>query len=378
MPTKSVNKVNNPGKTSNLGKSGGGRRPARSTALAGGLAAALAVALAATACSSSTNASATGSAPVTVHLGYFPNLTHAPALVGVSQGIFAKDLGTDKLDASQTFSAGPAENQALLSGSIDIAFEGPSSALSAYSSSNGAIKIIAGAASGGAGLVTKPSITSPTELKGKTIASPQLANTQDVALRYWLKQQGFTTTTSGGGDVSVQPSSTGNGTIVTEFKGGSIDGAWVPEPYESQMIASGGRLLVDEATLWPGGEWATTNIVVRSAFLQQHPATVKRFLEGLLDTLAFMSANPTEAQAAFNQQLGSLQGGKQLSSSLLANAWNRLKFTADPLAPTLQTQVEHGVAVGLLKQPSNLAGIYSLAPLNTVLKSAGQPQVQGL
>lgn len=337
---------------------------------------AVSVALTAASCGSST--SSASSAPVTVRVGYFPNLTHAPALVGVSQGTFAKDLGQDKLDASQTFSAGPAENQALLSGSIDIAFEGPSSALSAYSSSGGAIKIIAGAASGGAGLVTKRSITEPSQLKGKTLASPQLANTQDVALRYWLKQQGFTTTTSGGGDVSVQPSSTGNGTIVTEFKGGSIDGAWVPEPYESQMIAAGGHLLVDEATLWPGGSWATTNVVVRTAFLQQHPATVSRFLKGLVDTLAFMSANPGQAQTAFNQQLASLQGGKALSSSILTTAWNRLKFTADPLAATLRSQVQHGVAVGLLKQPSNLAGIYDLGPLNGVLKAAGQPQAQGL
>lgn len=338
----------------------------------------LALALVASACGSSGAASSGGSAPVTVRLGYYPTLTHAPALVGIAQGIFAKDLARDKLDSSQTFNAGPAENQALLSGSIDIAFEGPSSVLSAYSSSNGAVTIIAGAASGGAGLVSKPSITSPTQLKGKTLASPQLANTQDVALRYWLKQQGYATTTSGGGDVNVQPSSTGNGTIVTEFKGGSIDGAWVPEPYESQMIAAGGHLLVDEATLWPAGEWATTNVVVRTAFLKQHPATVKRFLTGLVDTVAFMSANPTQAQTAFNQQLGSLQGGKQLSSSLLAAAWNRLKFTADPLASTLQTQIQHGVAVGLLKQPSDLAGIYNLGALNSVLKAAGQQQVRGL
>ncbi|HEX4865313.1 MAG TPA: ABC transporter substrate-binding protein [Acidimicrobiales bacterium] len=358
MSTKALKKV------SNIGKIG----------VLGGLTAA--VALVAAGCGSSSASG--GSSPVTVHLGYFPNLTHAPALVGVAQGIFARDLGTDKLDASQTFSAGPAENQALLSGSIDIAFEGPSSALSAYSSSVGAVKIIAGAASGGAGLVTKASITQPSQLKGKTIASPQLANTQDVALRYWLKQQGFSTTTSGGGDVSVQPSSTGNGTIVTEFKAGSIDGGWVPEPYESQMLAAGGHLLVDEATLWPGGNWATTNVVVRTAFLQEHPATVKRFLKGLVDTLGFMQANPSQAQSAFNQQVASLQGGKSLSSALLATAWSRLKFTADPLAATLQTQVTHGVAVGLLKQPSNLAGIYSLAPLNSVLEAAGQQKVPGL
>jgi NitT/TauT family transport system substrate-binding protein len=312
-----------------------------------------------------------------VHLGYFPNLTHAPALVGVAQGIFAKDLAPDTLSTA-TFAAGPAENQALLSGSVDIAFEGPSSALSAYSSSHGAIAIVAGAASGGAGLVTKASITSPAQLKGQTLASPQLANTQDVALRYWLKTQGYTTTKSGGGAVSVQPSSTDNGTVVTEFKAGSIDGAWMPEPYETQMIQAGGHLLVNEATSWPGGKWATTNVVVRTAFLQQHPATVERFLRGLVDTLAVIQAQPGAAEAAFNQQIARLQGGKPLSSKVLSAAWPDLTFTADPLASTLQTQVAHGVAVGLLKTPGDLAGIYDLTPLNQVLAAEGKPPVSGL
>jgi NitT/TauT family transport system substrate-binding protein len=356
-----------------------------------GCAAVAALALTAAGCGSSSTAGSspttgatTGSTaaagqskPVTVHLGYFPNLTHALALIGIAQGVFARDLGSDTL-SSQTFAAGPAENQALLSGSIDIAFEGPSSALSAYSSSHGAIAIIAGAASGGAGLVTKASITSPSQLKGQTLASPQLANTQDVALRYWLHTQGYTTTSSGGGDVSVQPSATGNGTIVTEFKAGAIAGAWVPEPYETQMVQAGGHLLVDEATLWPGGKWATTNVVVRTAFLQQHPATVKRFLQGLVDTITYIQTQPAAAQTSFNKQLATLQGGKALSSSLLVKAWADLSFTADPLASTLQTQVAHAVAVGLLKQPQNLAAIYDLAPLDQVLSAAGQPQVAGL
>jgi NitT/TauT family transport system substrate-binding protein len=331
------------------------------------------------AATSGTIAAATSSSgkPVNVRLGYFPNLTHAPALVGVAQGTFARDLAPDTL-STQTFSAGPAENQALLVGSIDIAFEGPSSALSAYSSSHGAIAIIAGAASGGAGLVTRASITSPAQLMGTTLASPQLANTQDVALRYWLSTQGYPTTTSGGGAVHVEPSATGNGTVVTEFKDGAIDGAWMPEPYETEMLQAGGDLLVDEATLWPGGKWATTNVVVRTSFLQQHPATVQRFLQGLVDTLKDIQTQPAAAQSAFNTQLASLQGGKPLSGKVLTKAWDNLTFTADPLALTLQTQVAHGEAVGLLKPPRNLSGIYNLTPLNKVLAGDGQPQVKGL
>ncbi len=346
-----------------------------------------ALALLAAACGSSSSSASSGSSTtagssantqaVTVHLGYFPNLTHAPALVGISKGIFAKDLSPDTLKTA-TFNAGPQENQALLSGSIDIAFEGPSAALSAYSSSHGAIQIVAGAASGGAGLVTKASITSPSQLKGTTLASPQLANTQDVALRYWLKAQGYTTTTSGGGDVHVEPSSTGNGTVVTEFKDGAIDGAWMPQPYEAEMLQDGGHLLVDEATLWPNGQWATTNVVVRTSFLQQHPETVQRFLQGLYDTISYMKASPAQAQTAFNTQYASLESGKPLSTKVLAAAWPTLTFTLDPLASTLQTQVAHGEAVGLLKPPSNLAGIYNLDAVNKVLGAAGQSQVSGL
>jgi NitT/TauT family transport system substrate-binding protein len=326
--------------------------------------------------SKSTNSS-TSTKGITVHLGYLLNLTHAPALVGVAQGIFSKDLAPDTL-STQTFSAGPAENQAILSGSLDIAFEGPSAALTAYTSSHGAIAIIAGAASGGAGLVTKASITSPSQLAGTTLASPQLANTQDVALRYWLKTQGYTTTTNGGGQVHVQPSATGNGTVVTEFKAGDIAGAWMPEPYEAEMIADGGHLLVNEGTLWPNGQWATTNVVVRTAFLQAHPQTVSRFLKGLVDTLSYIKANPAGAQAAANTQLASATGGKALKASILSSAWSQLTFTADPLASTLQTQVNHAVAVGLLKAPSNLAAIFDLGPLNQVLTAAGQPTVSGL
>jgi NitT/TauT family transport system substrate-binding protein len=210
----------------------------------------LASALVAVACSSSKAAAPNATtAPVTVKVGYFPNITHGAALVGVADGIFARDLAPDNIDASQTFNAGPAETQALLSKSIDVAFIGPSPSITAFTQSNGAVKIISGAASGGAALVTKASITSASQLKGKTIATPQLGNTQDVALRSYLKSQGFTTDLQGGGDVSIKPQS--NSQTVTTFKAGSIDGAWVPEPYVSLLVAAGGHVLVDEKTLWP-------------------------------------------------------------------------------------------------------------------------------
>ena len=195
------------------------------------------------------------------------------------EGIFAKDLAPDKLDASKTFNAGPAENRGAAVGAIDVAFIGPSPSINAFTKSNGAVQIIAGATSGGAGLVTKPSITSVDELKGKTIATPQLANTQDVALRAFLKTKGFKTDTEGGGDVHVKPQDNSQ-TIVTVQAGPDRRAPGCPSPTRAQMVAAGGHVLVDESSLWPDGQWVTTNVLVRTAFLKAHPATVTRFLTG--------------------------------------------------------------------------------------------------
>jgi NitT/TauT family transport system substrate-binding protein len=325
-----------------------------------------------TGCSSS--ASGASSAPVTLRLGYFPNVTHAPALVGVQSGIFAKDLGQDKLDTSKTFNAGPAETEALLSGAIDVAFIGPSPSINAFTKSNGAVRIISGTASGGAALVVKSSITTVDQLRGKTIATPQLGNTQDVALRAFLASKGFKTDLQGGGDVNVKPQD--NSQTLLTFKQGTIDGAWVPEPYASQLVLSdGGHVLVNEKDLWPGGRWVTTNVLVNATFLKAHPATVKRFLQGLVDTISFMQANPGAAETATNDQLLSLSG-KKLPAKILTAAFSDLTFTVDPIASSLQKQAADAVAAGTVSHPKT-AGIYDLSILNQVLKAKGMVTVAG-
>jgi NitT/TauT family transport system substrate-binding protein len=306
-----------------------------------------------------------------LRLGYFPNITHAVALVGVKQGTFAKALGADKLDASKTFNAGPAATEALLSGAIDMAFIGPSPSINAFTKSNGAVRIISGAASGGAALVTKTSVTSVDELKGKTIATPQLGNTQDVALRAFLKTKGLKTDTQGGGDVHILPQD--NSTTVLAFKQGNIDGAWVPEPYVSQLTQAGGKVLVDERSLWPNGKWDTTNVLVTTSFLKAHPATVQRFLTGVVDTIAAIQADPTAAQTAANDQIQSLTG-KALPAAVLRGAFANLTFTTDPIATSLTKQAADATSAGLLTN-AKTAGIFDLTILNNVLKAKGQPQV---
>jgi NitT/TauT family transport system substrate-binding protein len=331
--------------------------------------AALLLVLLTAACSSS-NASTSG--PVTLRLGYFPNVTHGPALVGVQEGIFARALGTDKLDASKTFNAGPVEATALISGSIDVAFIGPTPSINAFDKTNGAVQIIAGAASGGAGLVVKPSITSVAQLKGKTIATPQLGNTQDVALRAFLKSQGLKTDLQGGGDVSIKPQD--NSQTLLTFKQGSIDGAWVPEPYLSQLvIQDGGHLLVNEKDLWPGGQWDTTDVLISTSFLKSHPTTVQHFLAGLVDTINTIKSDPAGAKTATNEQLLTLSG-KKLPDKVLTSAFSDLTFSVDPIASSLRKQASDAESVGLLSAPK-LTGIFNFTILNQVLKTKGQAQV---
>jgi len=336
------------------------------------VAAALAAASVIAACGSSSSASGSGSSPITLHLGYLTNITHATALVGVHNGIFAKDLGPGVTLKTETYNAGPDEVTALFSGALDAAYIGPGPAINAWQKSQGqAIRIISGAASGGASLVVKKGITSVADLKGKTLATPQLGNTQDVALRYYLLQHGLKTDTQGGGDVHIKPQT--NSITVQEFKSGQIDGGWLPEPYATELVQAGGAKLVDERSLWPNGQFATTLLVVRTAFLQQHAAVVAKLLQGQVDANAYISKDPAGAQTAANAELAALTG-KGLSAKVISAAFKEITFTNDPIASSLLAGAQHAEKVGLL-QPVNLSGIFVLAPLNKVLAAAGEPAV---
>jgi NitT/TauT family transport system substrate-binding protein len=309
----------------------------------------------------------------TVRVGYFPNLTHATALVGVQKGIFQKDLGGTKLSTAN-FNAGPSEIEALNAGSVDIGFIGPSPSVNSYAQSHGkSLKIISGAASGGVKLVVNPKkIKSVADLKGKKIATPQLGNTQDVAFLNWLSGKGWKVDPqSGKGAVSVVRED--NSVTVDAFRTGSVDGAWVPEPTASQLVAQGGKALIDEADLWPGKKFVTTNVIVAQSFLKQHPDVVRAVLKGVVDSNAWINAHPDQAKSTANDALKKLSG-KALPPGVIDPAWRSITFTDDPLASTLQAETDHAVKAGLLKKPS-LAGIYDLAPLNEVLKAAGSPAV---
>ncbi|MER7196833.1 sulfate ABC transporter substrate-binding protein [Streptomyces sp. CB01635] len=362
--------------------------PANSSSWRRGLAAVAALpllALAATACgygsdakddtSGKTNVAAKGKklSADTVKIGYFGNLTHGTALVGNQKGFFQKELqGTQA--KYQTFNAGPSEIEALNGGSIDIGWIGPSPSINGFTKSQGkSLRIIGGSASGGVKLVVNPKkIKSLDDVKGKKIATPQLGNTQDVAFLNWIAEKGWKVdANSGKGDVSVIR--TDNKITPDAYKSGSVDGAWVPEPTASKLVAEGGKVLLDESDLWPDKKFVITNIIVSQKFLKEHPDVVEAVLRGSVKTNAWINANPDEAKAAANKQLAA-DSGKALPANVLDPAWKSIQFTDDPLASTLGTEAAHAVKAGLLEKP-DLKGIYDLAPLNKVLKAEGKGAV---
>jgi NitT/TauT family transport system substrate-binding protein len=338
--------------------------------------AALAVlALAAAGCSRAQEAPAApaadqGPAPQ-LRLGYFPNITHAGALIGVQNGLFAQNLGQTKL-ATQTFNAGPAETAALLGNSIDIGFIGSGPAINAYKQNPDGIRVIAGATSGGAQLVVRPGITSPQQLLGKKIATPQLANTQDISLKKWLKGNNLPIGTGPG---AVEVVNIDNARALDAYKTGQLDGGWLPEPYASQFVLQAGATqLIDERTLWPNGQFPTTVVIARTDYVQAHPATVAAFLKGLVAAEQLGTADPNAAKAAANAGLGAA-GSKPLPQNVLDRAWSEVSLNPDPLASIFPQLAQDAVTAGTTASATNVKGLFDIGPLNQALTAAGRPTV---
>ena len=319
-----------------------------------------------------TSAEGAGSTAETVRLGYFPNFTHAPALIGVQNGIFAAKLGDVTLETT-TFNAGGEAIEAMFAGAIDATFIGPSPTINAYAQSNGdAVRVVSGGAANGAFLVVREGIDSPEDLVGKTLATPQLGNTQDVALRYWLQEHGYETTEEGGGDVSITPMS--NGETLGAFASGAIDGGWLPEPWATRLVTeAGAHVLVDETDLWPEGQFVTTQLIVSTEFLAENPALVEALIAGELEALELIESAPKDAQAVVNTAIEELTGDA-MDPALLSAAWENVTFTVDPVADSLVEGAAHAEAVGLL-DPVELDGLYDLDLLNKLLADAGKEQV---
>ena len=315
-------------------------------------------------------------------LGYFGNLTHAPALVGLKQGIFARNLGNTKL-STETFNAGPAAIEALNAGAIDAAYIGPNPAINSFVKSEGeSVSVIAGAAAGGAQLVVKPEINSAADLKGKTLASPQLGGTQDVALRAWLATQGYKTNVDGSGDVAINP--TENAQTLKLFQDGKLDGAWLPEPWASRLVLqAGAKVLVDEKDLWDGslsgkaGEFPTTILIVNKKFAAAHPDTVKALLKGHAESVAWLNDAPAAEKTSVINEALQESAGAPLPADVLDRALQNVVFTVDPLAGTYPKLLADGVKAGTTKQ-ADITGLFDLRALNEVMGTAERVSAAGL
>ena len=329
--------------------------------------------------------SASGGSPtartqsVDLRLGYFPNITHAPALVGVKDGTFKQELGDLVKLETKTFNAGPAVIEALFAGEIDISYIGPNPAINGFVQSKGeALRIIGGSTSGGALLVVRPeaNITSAKDFANKKVATPQLGNTQDVALRAWLQDNGLKAKEQGG-NVSVIP--TENATTLTLFQKGEIDGAWVPEPWATRLVQqAGGKVFLDEKSIWPENKFVTTHIIVRTEYLEKNPDVVESFLRANIKVIEGINADPEKAKATTNDAIKEITNAA-LPKEVIDAAWKNLEFTCDPVAGSLKNSADNAYALGFLglKKP-DLGEIYDLTILNRVLEAQQLSVVKGL
>ncbi len=339
----------------------------------GALIAGVAVAATLAGCATTSSTASTDSGPVEqLRLGYFANVTHAPALVALEHGFIENALGETTL-STDVFNAGPATIEALSAGAIDAAYIGPSPAINSFIKSRGqSAVIVAGATTGGAALVVRDGIETVADLDGTTLATPQLGNTQDVALRSWLADEGFETSTTGGGDVAIQP--TENADTLTLFQSGQLDGAWLPEPWVSRLIIDGGaRVLVDESSLWPDGVFPTTVLLVNTSFLAEHPETVKALVAGHVAAVNWLADNADDAAGVINTVI-TAETGKGLADAVIARALENVTFSFDPAADTFPTLVEHAVSAGT-GADGDIDGLFDFTLLNEILAESGAQPV---
>jgi NitT/TauT family transport system substrate-binding protein len=313
----------------------------------------------------------------TIRVGAFPNITHAQAMVGKANGFFDKAMGPNVKVQWTSFNAGPAAIEALFAGAIDMTYVGPNPAINGYVRSNGeALRIVSGAASGGASLIVRndAGINKPEDFHGKRVASPQFGNTQDVALRNWLKNHGMKSNDKGG-DVQIVPMA--NPDQLTLFLKKDLDAAWAPEPWATRLIHDGnGRLFVDERTLWPNGQFVIGLIVVNTKFLQAHPDLVKNWIRANVDLTDWIDANQADAKKLLNQQIQA-ETGKALPPAVLDEAFSRMQVTYDPLHDALTTAAKQAFDGGFLgREMPDLSRLYDLTLLNQVLAEKKRKAIQ--
>jgi NitT/TauT family transport system substrate-binding protein len=316
-------------------------------------------------------------APAQVRVGYFPNISHSQAMIGKGNGWFEKKLGAGARIGWKGFNAGPSAIEALFANAIDMTYIGPNPAITGYVRSRGAaLRVIAGATSGGAALVVRADsgIQKPEDFHGKRVASPQLGNTQDVSLREWLRSHGMKSRDKGG-DVDVLPIA--NPDQLTLFLKKEIDAAWAPEPWASRLVHEAkGRIFLDERQLWPSGQFVTSHLIVGTKFLREHPDIVRKWLQAHVELTDWINGHQAEAKNALNEQIRR-EMGKALPKAVLDDSFSRLQVTYDPIRSSLLTAAESAFDAGFLgRQMPDLSEMYELSILNQVLREKGRKPIQ--
>jgi NitT/TauT family transport system substrate-binding protein len=304
----------------------------------------------------------------TLRIGYYPNINHAQAVIGLGRGDFQTALGDNVEVTTQIFNAGPSAIEALFANQIDVTYIGPNPAINGYVQSNGeALRIISGAASGGAVFVVRndSGINSSQDLANKKFSSPQLGNTQDVALRKYLLDNGYKTKENGG-NIEVVPAKTAD---IVSLMIKDIDGAWLPEPWGAKLIKeANAKVLVDERDLWPNGQFVTAHIIARTDYIERNPDIIKKILEAHIDMTSWINDNTDEALQIFNAELNKLMG-QTIPEDEFREGISRIELTYDPIKESLFKAANDAFDIGFLgKTRPDLSEIYDVKILNEVLK----------
>ncbi len=306
-----------------------------------------------------------------LRIAYFPNIGHAIPIVGMEKGFFEKSVGDEIKIETRIFDSGPQAIESLFANSIDLAYVGPGPAINGFlNSKNHNVKILAGAASGGASFVVHPlsEINSASDFAGKKIAAPQIGNTQDVSLRNYLSENGLKTADKGG---SVTVYNIPNPDIYTLFVKGDIDGAWVAEPWATILETElDGKRLFHEEELWPNNEFASVLLIGNVDYVKKNHKLVSDLLISHHETAEWINQNPTEARIIFNNFLNSYLG-QSLSDEIVDTALSNIVITADPLLYSVYSFAEKADALGYLgRNGYNLDGIFYHLDSNSVLEQS--------
>jgi NitT/TauT family transport system substrate-binding protein len=330
--------------------------------------------------SENTSNNTVGATSNVLRIGYFANLNHAQAVIGLNDGDFENTFTKNGITVQPiVFNAGPSAIEALFASQIDVAYVGPNPAINGYVVSEGRdLRIISGASSGGAVFVVRndSGIKSAKDFAGKKFASPQVGNTQDIALRSYLLKNGYKTKENGG---NVEVISTNLADILTLFLKKQLDGAWVPEPWGVRLVKeANGKTFLDERSLWPDGKFVTANIIARTDYLKNNPETIKKLLALHINETLWINSHKNNAVQLFDNGLKKLTG-KAIPEDELKQALSRIDFTYDPIKISLFKSASEAYNLGFLakgqKQQPDLSGIYDLTLLNNILREKGLHEV---